>query len=255
MKTLFYVLIFISLPCLGMARTLGLADITTTDPLGYECIDAQYFEEDNSTEASIAFSAGGKVRLPRTCLPDPCDEPLSEQELAGLTGTDRNSQRFGSEWTDYYTRYADYCRRETNPVPQDAVANGNTNGFWDGVLDGPINRDLIAVNSTPTTSGSTPSTRGTLISTPLVIAKTDTTETSGTPTKVLPIFEENDPTTMPDDTHNTGTTDDDGTDTTDIEETLDDTKISAVNLPGTLGLSFSGLIAFLLVGKRKATVI
>lgn len=122
-------------------------DILRIDELGYECISAEFFEETDLDIAPIAFQIGGKIRLARTCLPDPCIGALTQFELAGLTGTDRNHPRFQEEWHDYYARYADHCRRETNPLPQDVVASAPNEAeeFWAPVLNPPI-QDAIGTN-------------------------------------------------------------------------------------------------------------
>jgi hypothetical protein len=79
-----------------------LDDLLQVDALGFECVA----EED----IDRAFHATGKgLRLPRTCLPEPCSEALAREELAALIGRPPTQ----SEWDDYYTRYADTCRRET----------------------------------------------------------------------------------------------------------------------------------------------
>lgn len=88
--------------------------ITEIDALGYACIDEAYFVETNG-EAATAFQLGGKIRLPRTCVADPCAGALSQRELSNLTGTPFQTARFAQEWDDYYARYADYCRKETTP--------------------------------------------------------------------------------------------------------------------------------------------
>ena len=122
------------------ARAMTLDDITTVDPLGYECIGAQYFQETDELAAAVAFEIGGKIRLPRTCLPEPCEAALTQTELAQLTGTDPRLPRFDTEWGDYYARYADYCRREVNPVSDEPAARGTPEAitaFWAPVLPAP----------------------------------------------------------------------------------------------------------------------
>lgn len=101
----------------------ALSDLTLVDPLGYDCIR----EED----IDLAFHATGKgVRLPRTCLPEPCDAALTPVELAGLIGRDPVER----EWDDYVSRYADYCRKEVVPFSEDggAVAGAvdDAVAFW-----------------------------------------------------------------------------------------------------------------------------
>lgn len=116
-----------SLPFVASATTVELADITTVDELGYECISGEHFEEVDDT-ASLAFSIGKKVRLPRTCLPDPCAGALTQRELSNITGTDTVYPRFREEWDEYYARYADYCRKE--PVTNFAGDVAPQEEFW-----------------------------------------------------------------------------------------------------------------------------
>ncbi len=133
------------------ARSLGLGDITSIDPLGYECIPAKYFEEDAPDIAAAAFQVGGKVRLARTCLPEPCEGAVERVELASLTGTDMASLRFQREWDEYYARYADYCRRETTPITDDVATDDD--GFWAGVLENPMTQVVALTAGTRLTTG------------------------------------------------------------------------------------------------------
>jgi len=109
------------------AGQIELVDILDVDPLGYQCVPSQFFEEGEDGSAAVAFSLSGKTRLPRTCLPDPCARALSRNELSQLTGTSPMLARFSEEWDDYYARYADHCVREvTVSRPRDA--------FWKPII-------------------------------------------------------------------------------------------------------------------------
>lgn len=117
------------LASVAQAGTIELSDILDIDPLGYRCIPSQYFDDGPDGTAAVAFSLSGKTRLPRTCLPDPCERALSPQELSQITGTEPVLARFSEEWDDYYARYADHCRREI------VVSRPRTNdGFWQPIL-------------------------------------------------------------------------------------------------------------------------
>lgn len=96
----------------AFAGTIELSDLLDIDPLGYRCIPSEYFDDAPDGSAAVAFSLSGKTRLPRTCLPDPCARALTPQELSQITGTEPILARFTDEWDDYYSRYADHCRRE-----------------------------------------------------------------------------------------------------------------------------------------------
>ena len=122
-------------PAQSVASTMQLADITTVDPLGYECIAGEYLEETDEF-AAVAFTLSEKIRLPRTCLPDPCDRALSRVELSMLTGTEIILARFEDEWDDYYARYADFCRKETVDPIEEIDERVATNSFWDPIING-----------------------------------------------------------------------------------------------------------------------
>lgn len=102
------------------AATVALSDLIEIDTLGYTCI----------AEASLesAFGATGKSgRLPRTCLPEPCDGALSRDELASLIGRTPS----GDEWDDYFARYAQVCRHEALGFgAPDVPAVVDADGFW-----------------------------------------------------------------------------------------------------------------------------
>lgn len=117
--------------CTGTAAISATSDIdlmTKTDDLGYTCLDEALFEETADSPA-LAFLVGGKLRLPRICVDDPCQASLTQDELSQLTGTDPRIPRFAREWNDYYARYADYCRKETTP-DGGAVAE-SPQDFWE----------------------------------------------------------------------------------------------------------------------------
>ena len=100
-----------------------LADFLEQDPLGYECIPEDRID--------AAFFASGKgLRLPQTCLPEPCDAALSPLELASLIGR----PPYASEWDTYFARYSDYCRKEVIAF----------DGASDEATDAPSGRDPVA---------------------------------------------------------------------------------------------------------------
>ena len=90
-------------------ETLRLQDLVSSDPLGDVCIPEDRID--------LAFHTTGKgLRLPRTCLPDPCETALTRPNLAGLVGRPVTEP----EWDAYFARYADYCRKEVVPFgPED----------------------------------------------------------------------------------------------------------------------------------------
>lgn len=117
----------------AFAAKIELADILEIDALGYRCVPTAYFDEQPDGSPAIAFSVSGKTRLPRTCLPDPCARALSQQELSAITGTEPMLARFHDEWDEYYSRYADHCRREV--VVSRPRAKGTPNeGFWPPII-------------------------------------------------------------------------------------------------------------------------
>ncbi|MEL6572910.1 MAG: hypothetical protein AAFQ64_14700 [Pseudomonadota bacterium] len=113
----------------AVAGPIALSDILDIDPLGYECVPSQYFDDTPDGSAPIAFSLSGKTRLPRTCLPEPCARALTRAELSGITGTEPILARFSEEWDDYYSRYADHCVREVT------VSRPRTNDFWKPIIN------------------------------------------------------------------------------------------------------------------------
>ncbi|MEM9898277.1 MAG: hypothetical protein AAF742_02745 [Pseudomonadota bacterium] len=206
-------------PTIGYGATMELADITSVDPLGYECIAGEYFEETDGF-AAVAFTLSEKVRLPRTCLPEPCDRALSRQELSNLTGTEAVHARFENEWNDYYARYADFCRKETvDPAAgtEDRVA---TNDFWGPILNEPS----VILTSLPPGGGNSPD--------PVIIV--DTSENDNDVIRTSSVFDddEND--------------DDDGevlsSDPEDNDDDDPDDDINPVPLPGGLVFLFTALV-------------
>ena len=135
----------IILACLALAAQPAQAsprsidEITEVDQLGYQCIDPKYLEEGDEGTAAIAFSLSGKVRMPRTCLPEPCARALTQAELSEITGTEMILPAFQKQWDDYYTRYADYCRKEVVPFDAEGVdPRMSTDDFWAPVVSPPI---------------------------------------------------------------------------------------------------------------------
>lgn len=127
-----------------------LADLIKNDVLGGDCI-----AED---DIDLAFFATGKgMRLPRTCLPEPCSQALTPFKLAELIG--RPAQQ--SEWDRYFSRYADACRKEVVSF-DDAVAEEpiSTAEFWAPILGARVvqgqlvRNEPIAIQSLPLLSPS-----------------------------------------------------------------------------------------------------
>ncbi len=152
MPTIRLALLIVILPYTLAARTLPPGaltpeDLISVDPLGYVCIAPAYFVEPVSGGPAPAFALGGKLRVERTCLPDPCTQALTRSQLSGLTGTSIRLARFEAEWTDYYVRYADYCRRETTPI-YDGIQSAQTPSetFWAPVLDTSVDETLRSTN-------------------------------------------------------------------------------------------------------------
>jgi hypothetical protein len=78
-----------------------LAAILTTDPLGYECVPEEKLE--------VAFALGGKgMRVPQTCIDDPCAETFSELTLASYSG-----YRDDAVYDDYRRRMTKVCGTPT----------------------------------------------------------------------------------------------------------------------------------------------
>lgn len=139
------------MPASAWSSTLVLSDILTVDALGYECVAGEYFEE-TEDQAAIAFTISEKIRLPRTCLPSPCDRALTQRELSNLTGTEVTLARFNDEWDEYYARYADHCRREV-VLPGEDVSDEE---FWEPILETPSEPFTTAGLPKPTVPVPTP---------------------------------------------------------------------------------------------------
>ena len=114
-------------PVAAPASTIVLSDILSVDALGYECIGGKYLEE-TEDQTAIAFTISEKIRLPRTCLPNPCDRALTRRELSNLTGTEVTLARFEQEWDEYYARYAGHCRKEIVDPAEEEIADDE---FWE----------------------------------------------------------------------------------------------------------------------------
>ncbi|WP_263844286.1 VPLPA-CTERM sorting domain-containing protein [Roseobacter sinensis] len=117
------------------AFTLG--ELLREDPLGDECIA----EED----IDLAFFASGKgMRLPRTCLPDPCNEALTPFRLAELIGRPAQPE----EWDRYFSRYADTCRKEIVDFADATQASEPPSkaAFWAPVLGGRVEQGAVVLS-------------------------------------------------------------------------------------------------------------
>ena len=97
------------------SEPLALQDIMDVDKLGFDCIREDMID--------VAFHATGKgARLPRTCMPEPCTKALVPNELALLIGREARE----AEWDEYFSRYAEVCRREIPPEITDEFVDGGT---------------------------------------------------------------------------------------------------------------------------------
>lgn len=108
---------------------ITLSSLLRQDALGDACIEEADIDQ--------AFFATGKgLRLPRTCLPDPCSQALTPFRLAELIG--RPAQ--ASEWDRYFSRYADACRKEVVSFDDDATAADPLSPaeFWAPILGGRV---------------------------------------------------------------------------------------------------------------------
>lgn len=122
----------------------SLSDLVAKDDLGYTCVPENRIDD--------AFFATGKgIRLPQTCLPKPCELALSEFQLASLIGRPPSL----NEWDDYFSRYADVCRKEITPLEQDEplpgdvpVREDSVEGFWGPLLAGFAAPPLITARTT-----------------------------------------------------------------------------------------------------------
>lgn len=107
--------------------TRSLSYLMSVDALGYACVWTA------DVELNYSPNEPG-VRLPRLCLPAPCAYALTRTELGGLIGRPPTT----TEWDDYYSRYGDYCRKETVPFDtrdggwSDPIATAAD--FWEPLL-------------------------------------------------------------------------------------------------------------------------
>lgn len=95
------------------AATVTLAEVEETDALGYTCISATTFDAIYPANAGTdALEIAGKgVMLPPICTPNPCLVSPIRQDVEDSWGRALTTR----EWDVYYSRYADYCRKETTP--------------------------------------------------------------------------------------------------------------------------------------------
>ncbi len=108
---------------------LLLEDLIDVDDLGFDCIREELID--------VAFHASGKgVRMPRTCLPEPCVKALVPEELALLIGRQPEEE----EWGQYFSRYADVCRKEVVPfnttdLEPPADSDNAIENFWAPLIE------------------------------------------------------------------------------------------------------------------------
>lgn len=126
--------------------TFSLASLLQEDALGDECIG-----EDDIDRAFLATGKG--LRLPRTCLPDPCNQALTPFRLAELIG--RPAQT--AEWDRYFSRYADACRKEIVSFGEEVAeaAPLTKEAFWIPILGAQTVRGYSVFDQTITTVAST----------------------------------------------------------------------------------------------------
>lgn len=203
-------------PLSASAVTVTIDDVLLVDELGYECVPEHRIEE--------AFALGKSVRLPRTCLPEPCARALDVDELGQLIG--REPTRV--EWDEYYSRYAEYCRAEVTPFSSDdppGQAVGSPAEFWEPIVEPP--QWVFPLLPVPVAPPSTP------VFVPTTGTPWTPTTTTFTPDPWTPF----DPTTP----------------TTTVVITPDVPEVAAVPLPAgaVLMLSALGLLA---IGGRYGTI-
>ena len=122
---------------------MPLDDLLRQDALGYDCID--------ENQIDVAFFAAGKgMRLPQTCLPEPCKAALSPVQLASVIGRPPSP----AEWDEYYSRYAEICRKETIAFRSEDAARddlGRTPAlFWAPIVGG---NNVVTQSGSPTPIG------------------------------------------------------------------------------------------------------
>ena len=122
---------------------MPLDDLLRQDALGYDCID--------ENQIDVAFFAAGKgMRLPQTCLPEPCKAALSTVQLASVIGRPPSP----AEWDEYYSRYAEICRKETIAFRSEDAAKDNLERtpplFWAPILGG---KNVVTEAGPPTPIG------------------------------------------------------------------------------------------------------
>jgi len=116
---------FVALALPAVAATTGADEYIETDVLGYTCV-----QEDN---LEAAMQAGGKgIRLPQTCVIDPCTSVTKEMFDNFFAGTETDSMRYDA-----------FLRRQDAQCPVDvprarfsdhdllaAIFNGATVTTW-----------------------------------------------------------------------------------------------------------------------------
>lgn len=127
---------------------LKIEDLTVKDPLGFNCIQEKHID--------LAFHATGKgMRMPRTCLPEPCVKALTPFRLAALIGRTPSE----GEWGQYFARYADFCRKEVVPfeaIGPEGLGDGGVRpeaAFWLPLLAGFGDGDPRGPSGTAPTGG------------------------------------------------------------------------------------------------------
>lgn len=123
-----------------------LSAILTTDPLGYECVPEEKLE--------AAYALGGKgLRVPQTCIPDPCDQTFSELTLAAYSGYQDETQ-----YRDYRNRMSRVCGAPTVwddiGITQEQLLRAVFDGGSGSIpLPAPILTDTAVVTGFPLFSG------------------------------------------------------------------------------------------------------
>lgn len=84
------------------AASVTLADLQRVDDLGFTCVPEDDLE--------AAFRATGKgIRLPQTCISDPCAQVLGDVEFSSLLGRPADA----AEFADYRGRMTRVCGTPT----------------------------------------------------------------------------------------------------------------------------------------------
>jgi len=136
----------VSVDFVTSAKPLLLQDIMDVDELGFDCIREELID--------VAFHATGKgMRMPRTCLPEPCAKALEPEELALLIGRKATEE----EWDQYFSRYSEVCRKEVTPFDKDEItivtgSDDPLEEFWTPLIETYITTNKVPKGGTSITT-------------------------------------------------------------------------------------------------------